>query len=150
MTEINIKKITYSKEVGEEGNKISAQATTLTTKYGYNNQDVEKKVFLLLKDNIQAGYVLPEEMTSYKINKIEKKNDLLKLNVSVVGKSIKNISKNEIIQLSKGSNVKNVGTVLKTKFNIQGVNIKNSDPLPVLNTILPFFPNNISVSISSL
>ena len=150
LTDTKINKISFSKEVGEEGDKISAKATTLTTKYGYSNQNINKKVFLLAKNNVQSGYVLTEEMISYKINKVEKKNDLLKLNISAVGKSIKNVSKKEIIQSVKGADVKKIETILKTKYDIQGLTIKLANPLPLLNGILPFFSNNINVNVSSL
>lgn len=150
LTDINIEKISFSKEVGEEGDKINAKATTLTTKYGYDNQNINKKVFLLVKNDVQPGYVLTEEMVSYKINKIEKKNNLLGLNISVVGKSVKDVSEKEIVQLIKGSDVKKVETILKARYNVQGFNIKLANPLPLLNNLLPFFPNNINVNISSL
>ena len=150
LTDINIEKISFSKEVGEEGDKINAKATTLTTKYGYDNQNIGKKVFLLIKNSIQPGYILTEEMVSYKINKIEKKNNLFKLNINAVGKSVKDVSKKEIIQSVRGSDVKRIETILKTKYNIQGFDIKPTNPLPLLNNILPFFFNNINISISSL
>ncbi len=150
LTDINIDKISFSKEVGEEGDKINAKATTLTTKYEYDNQNINKKVFLLVKNSVQPGYILSEEMVSYKINKIEKKNSILKLNINAVGKSVKDVSKKEIVQLIKGSDVKKVETILKTKYNIQGFNIKLANPLPLLKNILPFFSNNINVNISSL
>jgi len=150
LTDINIEKISFSKEVGEEGDKISAKATTLTTKYGYDNQNIDKKVFLLIKNSIQPGYILTEEMASYKINKIEKKNNILKLNINAIGKSVKDVSKKEIVQLIKGSDVKKIETILKTKYHTQGFDIKFTNSLPLFKNILPFFSNNINVNISSL
>jgi len=150
LTDVSIKNISFSKEVGEEGDKISANATTLTTNYGYDNQTIIKKVFPLVKNDVQPGYLLMEEMVSFKINKIEKINSLLKLNINAVGKSIKDVSKKEIIQLIMGSSVNKIEAILKAKYDIQGYNIKLTEPLPLLNNVLPFFPNNINVNISSI
>ena len=150
LTDTSIDKISFSKEVGEEGDKISAKATILTTKYGYNSQNINKKIYILIKKSVKPGYVLSEEMVSSKIIKVEKKNNILELNINVVGKSVKDVLKNEVIQLIRGSDSKKIEKILKTKYNIQGFDIKLTNPLPLFNNVLPFFSKNIIVNISSL
>lgn len=150
LSEIKLRDLQFSKEVGEEGSEVSLKATADTV-YFYLKKDILlNRLMSELKPEVRNGFSLEKDKIHYKTNSTERENSNIALNLSVNAKALKQVTKEEIIGKVLGKNKSAVGSVLKKDYQAEGFEVTIKNPLPVLNTFLPFIKNNIQVVISSL
>lgn len=150
ISEVVLSKIVFSKEVGEEGSKLTLQATADTTQYLYDKDSFINKVIVLFKPDVRENYNIEKGNISYTVNKIVKEDDLLTIDAEVKAKAVINISTDGIKKSVLGKNQSKVGEILKNEYKIGGYNLNIDEPLPFLNKFLPFFLKNIILESSSL
>lgn len=150
LSTIEMRDLTYSKEVGEEASSVTLQGTADTI-YFYLKKDMLLKYLMgkLLPD-VKNGFTLEKGRIHYTIDSANKKDDTVTLNLSTNSKAIKQVSKDEIVNNILGKNRSSVESVLKKQFQAEGFDLSIKEPLPFLNTMLPLLKNNIRVVISSL
>ena len=150
LSSIELRDLNFSKEVGEEASEVSLRATADTI-YSYFKKDalltdLMKELQPLVKD----GYLLEKEKIRYTIDSVEKENSDVVLHLSVNGKAMKRVDAKQITDSLVGKNKSSVESILKKQYQAQGFELVIKEPVPLLNTILPFIKNNIRIVISSL
>ncbi|HEX7543090.1 MAG TPA: hypothetical protein VF385_03340, partial [Patescibacteria group bacterium] len=150
LSEVNLNKIIFSKEVGEESNKLTLQAIVDTTQYLYNKKSFTDKVSAQLEPEVKSDYQLEKENISYAINKIYKEDKFLTIDAKIKAKAVIKISTEEIKKNLLGKNESKIGEILKSQYKIDGYNLSINEPLPIFKNYLPFFLKNIILKNSSL
>lgn len=150
LSETDFTKTVFSKEVGEEGSKLSLQATVSTTQYLYDKKLFVDKVLDLLKTEVKSGYSLEKENVSYTASKISKDEDFLTVEAKIKAKAVIKTSSDEIKKSLLGKNQSDVKEILKSRYKIVGYNLDIDEPLPIFKNYLPFFLKNIILKNSSL
>lgn len=150
LSETTISDSKYSKEIGEEGDKLSVNAKTKTTYYLYDKDLLTKYLLDKLKNKVNKGFFINNNNLFYKINQAKINKNKLDLKIFVKAKATPKIDKNKIIKKVLGKNQNNLETILKSNFDIQGYNIVIYQPLFGVKNYLPFFNKNINLNISSL
>ncbi len=150
LSAIELRDLTYSKEVGEEANMVTLQGTANTIYFYLKKGVLLQYVMKQLSPEIKNGFILEKDKIQYSIDSAEKKNNNIVLMISVKGKTIKKVSKDEIVKKILGKNRSSVESVLKKQYQAEGFDLTIKEPLPILNSMLPFLKNNIRVVISSL
>lgn len=139
----------YSLEIGEEADSVSLKAKIESTYFAYDKDELLNLLYKELISEFDNNYQLSKDNIFYKIDNL-KKDDKLKINLSVKAKAIKKIDEKQIIKKIKGKKQKDLEMILKNNFQINGFEIINKDSLPIINEFLPFFEKNIDLKISSL
>lgn len=138
----------YSKEVGEESEKISVEAKTSTTYYAYDR----KKLTNLLKEELEKdakkGFIINPNNLFYKIEKVVINKDNLDLKIIAKTKALPVIDDSELLKKISGKNQDKLKEILKNEFGVIAYDIVISDPLRILKNFIPFFKKNITLSIS--
>ena len=150
ISETELTKTIFSKEVGEESSKLSLQAAVSTTQYLYNKKLFTDKIILLLKPQIKSDYSLEKENVSYVVNKISKDDKSLTVDAKINAKAVIKISTEEIKKSLLGKNQSEVKEILKSQYKIEGYNITINEPIPIFKNYLPLFLKNIELRNSSL
>lgn len=150
ISEVILSKIVFSKEVGEEGSKLTLQATADTTQYLYDKDSFINKVIVLFKPEIKENYTIEKGNISYNVNKIVKEDESLTIDARVKVKAVIKISTEGIKKSVLGKNQSRVKEILKNEYKIDGYNLDIDEPLSPLKNFLPFFLKNIILEGSSL
>jgi len=150
LSKIELRDLKFSKEIGEEATTVTLQATADTSYFYLNKDDFVTYLFSLVSPDVKQGFSLDKSKIHYSIDSAEKKNNNVTLQVSVDAKSIKQVPKDEILKNIVGKSKQSVESLLKKQYQAEGFELSIKEPLPLLNTILPFIKGNINVVISSL
>lgn len=140
----------FSKEVGEEGDKVTLTAKTKTTYYVYNKSLLSDLLLKELKAEIKSGYLVEKKNLAYRITESEINKKKIDLKIDVTAKAIPEVNQNEITKKVVGKNQAQLETILKSNFKIEGYDIVIDEPISPLKKYLPIFYKNISLNISSL
>jgi len=149
-SQVKLYKPSFSKEVGEEGDKLSLKTNVLITFYAYDKKIVLETISKELTPQVKTGFKLEKENINYSNKKVVIKGEHFEITTSVKAKIIKEVKKEEIIKSVLGKNKNSLSKLLKEKFSIQGYDLKISEPLPVIKNYLPIFNKNIFIKLSSL
>jgi len=150
LSETSIIDSKYSKEIGEEGDRLSLTAKTETTFYAYDKNLLVSFLLKELEKEVRGVFVVKKDHLSYKINQAEKDKKNIDLKIFAKAKATPELDENEVIKKILGRNQNNLETILKSDFKVHGYNFVINNPLPILNNYLPFFKKNIILNISSL
>lgn len=150
LTETKVLKSVFSKEVGEEAEKVEIRASLGATYYIYNKGKLDKEVIAQLKPLVKGDLEINTEQLNYKINNVDKNDGVLAFDVDIKTKATKKISKEDILKSVTGKSEGKVNSLLQTNFKVQAYKLYNSQPIPFLKKLLPFFKKNINLKISTL
>ncbi len=150
LSDIELRDLNFSREIGEEANEVSLRATADTVYYYFKKDTLFTTLMSQLQPLVKEGYLLEKDKIRYSIDSVEKKNNDVTLHLSANGKAMKRVDTNEILNSLVGKNKNSVESTLKKKYQAQGFELTIKEPVPILNNILPFIKNNIRVVISSL
>lgn len=149
LTQVIISDLKYSKEIGEESDDISLNATTKTVYYFYNKDELVNILTRELSRNLDSGFALDKSKLNYSIGDIDNKNEQIELVYKVVGKALKEISTQKLTLALLLKDDRKLEEILKKDFSADGFTLKNDQPLPILKHTMPLFPKNISLQITS-
>ncbi len=144
LTEFSLKEINFSKEVGEEGEKIDITAKIGSTYYFYQNTQLINLIKKSLKEKTPRDYWIPDDKINYQLKKITKNENKINVMVSVKAKILKII--NKII----GKNKDSIEKILKDDFQTAGFEINIKPEFLFFKNRLPLFKKNIELRINSL
>jgi len=150
LTENELIKIKYSKEIGEEAEKVSISGEMQSIVYYYDNNKLLDHLFDELKDEIKSGYKLKKEEIAYKIDDADKNNnnDKIDLEISVKAKSIKDVKEEDIVNKITGKKTNVVKNILKQDFKAEDYELHDREYLFLFKKFMPFFAQNIQLNIS--
>ena len=137
-SKVDFSKTDFSKELGEESNKLSLKATVSSTHFLYDKNSFNDKALVLLKSEVKKEYQLEKENISYTINNIDKKNNKLIMDAKIKAKAVIKVSGTEIKRAVLGKNQSKLKEILKSQYKIDGYNLTIKEPLPLLKNYLPF------------
>lgn len=140
----------YSKEIGEEGDRLSLNAKVKKNYYLYDRDLLIKYLLEKINSQLKKGFFINRSNFSYKINQANINKNKVNLEIIVKAKATPKIDENKVIKKILGKNQNKLETILKSDFEIQGYNIVIHQPLPGFKSYLPFFNKNINLTISSL
>jgi len=149
-SQVKLDQPSFSKELGEEGDKLSLKTNVLTTFYAYAKNSILAGISKELTPEVKNGFNLEKQGISYNNKKVIIKDNRFEITTSVKAKITKQIKKEEIVKLVLGRNKNNLSELLKEKFNIEGYDLKIIEPLPMIKDYLPVFNKNIFIKLSSL
>lgn len=150
LSKIQLRDLRFSKELGEEASDLTLQATADTVYFYFNKGHFFTYLTALLSPEVKNGFSLEKENIQYVIDSAAKKNNAISIHMSLTAKSLKKVSKDDIVKNILGKNNNSIELILKKKYQAKGFELSIQEPLPVLNTLMPVIPNNIRVVISSL
>jgi len=150
LSKIDIVDANYSKEVGEEGDKISLKAKIKITYYAYDKNLLIDSIIKDLKQDVKQGFVVKSNRLSYKIIDAEIDKDKINIDINAKAKAVVKFDQEKIIKNILGKNKNKLETILKSDFKVHGYKFFIDNPLPILDNYLPFFEKNIIFNISDL
>ncbi len=150
LSEITLTDPKFSKEVGEEGDKLTLNATVETNYYAYNRNSLLEKIIKEISQEVKPEFIVRKENVNFVIKDVEKTDDNLQLDLDVKAKAVKKFSQEEAVKKIMGKHKASLETILKSDFKVQGYNVVIEDPIPLLKNFLPFFKQNLFIKISSL
>lgn len=150
LSNIELRDLNFSKEVGEEASEVSLRATADTVYFFYKKDALLTALMKELQPFVKEGYLLEKDKIHYTIDSVEKKGNNVVLRLSTNGKTMKRVATNEIAGALLGKNRNSVESILKKQYKVQGFELTIKGSVPILNTVLPFIKKNIHIVISSL
>lgn len=151
LSEASIQDKAYSKEVGEEAESLTIHAKGKITVYKYNDTTLKDYIVKEFKTTIPKDYDLHPTNVSYTISNAVKKDDgTIAFTLRVQAKLVPKYDDMEIKGFVTGRTENSLNTILKDRLHAKGFKMEVDTPLPFLKSRLPFFKQNIRVSIDSL
>jgi len=150
LTEVEITEKKYSKEIGEEADKLTLKAKVNTSYYLYNQNQLKESLIKDIEKDLDSDFSVDKDKISFKIKKVSQEGKQIKLDLDIKGKAIKKIDKEKIYQKILFKNKNNLEKILKDNFQVSGFSLNIDQPLPLLKNFLPLFKKNIFVEFSSL
>lgn len=148
LTENELIKVKYSKEIGEEAEKISISGEMQSIVYYYDNNKLLDYLHNGLKDEIISGYKLKKDQTSYEIDDADKDDDRIDLEISVKAKTVKDVKEQEIVNTIVGKKINVVENILKQDFEAEDYELHDKQYFFLFKKFMPFFSKNIQLTIS--
>lgn len=150
LTETSIIESKFDKELGEESESLNLQAKVKTTYYTYSEKDLIAIVEKELTGILERGYVLEKQRISNSIKNADMKDTKITLRINSSAKSLKDISKEEILKQTKGKSRDSIKELLENNFKVGGFELEIEPKLPILRDTMPLFEKNINIKFSSL
>jgi hypothetical protein len=146
LTEINLLKEQYSKEIGEEAETLELKANGEKNYYFYDINQLKDRLLSILKKETPKELVIEKNQISAELIGVEKKDNQINLkfktNVLLIKKIDIDSLKKQMIFVSK----KQMADVLKDKFQINRYDFKLNSGLLFFERT-PIFPKNIEIII---
>lgn len=149
LTSIDLTRLKYSKEVGEEASNVTLTATAATTKYLYDNEEMIDYILSNFKKDLQSGLILDPKKVNYVIEKAALKTDKIILEVRADVRALKDVSEDKMLTAVLGRDDRRVQESLKKDFKVVGFEFKNKEPIFIFSHLFPFFKKNITLKITS-
>lgn len=150
LTEVRLINEQFSKEIGEEANRLTLTSTVKLGQYFYNVSKMQGLLLSQISGDVQSGYQLEANNLQFIINKADKKGDELKLTIAIDAKATKNIPKKELMATIVFKNRGSLDKSLKEKYNVAAYKLNISNPIPFLRNWTPIFQKNINLEINYL
>jgi len=149
LTQVNLTNLKYSKETGEEGDTVSLQAKADTKYYSMKDNDLREFILKELKQTVNLNYDIDKARIIYSLDKLELNNDKITMSFKARTKTIKNIAKEELKNDIYTKDRNEAENIIKSKYQMDQINITIQDPLVIFKNRLPFFKGNISLDVLS-
>lgn len=150
LTQVNLEEEKFSQEIGKESDNVSLSAKIKTIFYFYNRTKLNKKIVSELKKNLKPGFRIDEKSLSYRIVDSAVKKNLLKIDLQINAKAIKEFDQDSIMNKIIGQTPSKLEKILKSEVEIQAYDVSIKEPFLFLKNHLPFFKKNITLKVSSL
>jgi hypothetical protein len=150
LTEIELVKEDYSKEVAEEAKTLDAKVTAEVTYYLYDEATVKKALVEALADKIPDNYELTPDKVTFTVSSSEKTDDGINLTLEAKGEPSYKIDQGKIIGLIKGKSTGSVEKILKENTDTKGFSMDVASPIPFFKFFTPFFDKNYKITTEPL
>ncbi len=148
VSQTQLSKLDYSKEIGEEANNLELKAEARISYFYYKNKDILSVFKKDLEKNIQEGLSIEEENIKYEIPKVDQEKEKYILEAAVKAKATPTMDKQILLKEIRGKRAKNIENSIKKKTKALGLEYEIGHPLPFMRGWLPFFAKNIQLKVS--
>ena len=146
LTEVDIVKEDYSKDVSEEAKTLNASVTAEVTYYLYDDDKVKAALVLKMKDKVPDNYDLNAENINFNVKSAEKNDAGINVTLAVTAQPFYKIDTKKILPRIKGISTNNVEKIIKEVTDAKGFSINVVSPIPFFKFITPFFDKNFNIS----
>ncbi|OGK38819.1 hypothetical protein A3F34_00530 [Candidatus Roizmanbacteria bacterium RIFCSPHIGHO2_12_FULL_44_10] len=152
LSEVTITDKTYSAEVVEQAESLSLEVSANVIFYSYAEEPLLDGIVEKLRDEIPEKYSLSKDNITYQIISGEKsdKNNSAELTVKATARPVLLVDKSSLVKSVKGKPLKSIKPIIRDEFNAAGYRVAFNSPLPLINSFLPFFTNNITLKVAPL
>lgn len=146
LSKVSVADATYSKELGEEADKVGIEASSEIEYYTINKNNLVDKLKEELKSEETSDYSLEEKSITYVIEDVENEDEEATLTVNTKANLYKKIQPDSIKNKATLKPIASMTELLKDQFPVEKVEVENaSSTLPFLNSWSPLFTKNIQV-----
>lgn len=151
LTSIDKTKETYSKEIAEEATSIDADVTADVTFYSFDEAVVKSKIAEEFNGEAPDGYTIEAEGVEYSITSAEKDEDTGDINIIVEATAYPTlkIDTQKLMTDIKGKTLESAEEVAIKDYSIESFQARVTAPLSILETRIPFFSKNITITLKS-
>ncbi len=149
LTKTTLADATYSKEVGEEAEKVGIQASSEMEYYTVSKSGIIKKLQEMISKKDSNGYKLHESSIDFSIEDIENNDNEVTLSLNTTADLFKDIDKESVIESVRFKQFSQISNILTGKFEIEEVEVKEVfPPIPFISGWIPLFAKNVTVTTS--
>lgn len=138
---------TYSKEIGEEADKLSLKIKAKVTGFFFSPEKLKEYLAERLKDK-KGEYQILADNISYQIEEFSPEKETIQLKTTAF--LLPKISLEKMKKRVKGKDLKKLNEIIKQEFKADGYEVEIDAKLPFLKNFMPFFEKNISLKVKSL
>ncbi|KXK11737.1 MAG: hypothetical protein UZ22_OP11002000298 [Microgenomates bacterium OLB23] len=146
LTEIELTKEDYSKEVAEEAKTLDAKVTAEVTFYLYNDAVVKSALIKDLAEKVPDQYELKPEHVSFTIANSEITDDGVSISLNAKGKPSYKVDQKELVARIKAKPTKSVEQIIKSNARTSGYSLEVNSPIPFFKFFTPLFDRNYTVT----
>jgi hypothetical protein len=149
LTKTTVADANYSKEVGEEAQKIAIEASSEMEYYTVSKAGITKELQGKIGKKDANGYKLSPESIRFSIEDIDNETEEVTLSLNTTADLFKEIDKSSIVEAVKFKQFSDISNILTGKFEIEDATVKNVFPsIPFISGWVPLFAKNITVTTS--
>lgn len=150
LTVVKLNTIDYSKEISEEADSVDATASTETTYYTVQKQQMQKQLTEELRTDAPAGFQLDPQKVTFTVEtaKMTASSSEAELTIEAQAVAVKQAQPDAIVEQISGKFVSDLDGILTKSFDAKDFEMKEVNP-PFVTLWTPLFKKNITVSISS-
>jgi hypothetical protein len=149
LSEVTLSETTYSKELGEEAEKVKLNASAAVEYFTLDRELLEAEITSELKKDDDSGYLLDSKTLAFEIKdaEIDKKEAIIGLNAKA--SLYKKVDITDIKKELRFASSDEIAQKLKDSYNAEDATIDKNTALPFLNSWLPLFSRNITIITAS-
>lgn len=146
LSEVTVSEATYSKELGEEADKVAIEATSEIEYYTVNKKSMQEALKKELSDEQSQDYTLEDKSITFTIEDVESEKDEAVLTVNTKANLFKKIDVEQIKEVVPLKPIVSMTELLKDRFPVEKIEIENkSTTVPFLSAWSPLFKKNIEI-----
>lgn len=150
LTEVELTKEDYSKELAEEAKTLDAKVTAEVSYYLYDDEVVKEALLAKLADQIPENYLLKPEDITFTVTSSEKTDDGVNLSLEIKGEPSYKVDEKATIALIKGKTIGSVEKKLKENVDSKGYSVEVISPIPFFKFFTPLFDKNYKITTEPL
>lgn len=139
----------YSKELGEEGDNVSLNATVVTSYYYFDNSAFNTTLKREAEKDIPTGYMVEDKNFAYEVKDVEQEGEDITFTLRLKAKATKKLDMQALKSSLRFKQVQQTEQLLKNEFGAETVSVDVSPSMPIISAMLPFFDANILLRIES-
>ncbi len=148
-TQVKKSRLTYSREVGEEADQLSATATSTVTVY-YLNHDQKSQMLTALLSS-EPGFneiILNPDNFELSLSSVTQSSGIVSGTLSIKGTSLPKFDQSDVVKLLSGKNIKTAQNLIKTNYpRVYNFEIETNFRFLRAVNPLPFLHSNITVEV---
>ena len=149
LTKTTVADANYSKEVGEEAQKVAIEASSEMEYYTVSKAGITKELQAKIGKKDANGYKLHDESIKFSIEDIDSDTDEVTLSLNTTADLFKEINKESIIEAVKFKQFSDLSNILTGKFEIEDAQVKEVfPPIPFISGWVPLFAKNVTITTS--
>ncbi len=149
LTAVELRNVTSSKEVGEEGNQVELKAVAERIYFYIEKNDLKSIIRQLAQSAVPSGYSVSSDGINYEFKKYTRDLGQYDFSIFTTVTALKTIDTKSVPKLVAGQSRSNAVLSLKNKVPVSGVTIDIQPNILFLRERLPFLQKNITITVEN-
>jgi hypothetical protein len=149
LSDVVLSETTYSKELGEEADKVSLKASAEIEYYTVNRELLEDTLSAKLKSEDDEGYLLDSKTLSFEVSDAEMDTKQVTLLLDAKANLYRKVNIADIKKAVRFSATESISEKLEDAYNAKSAKVDKNTSIPFLSNWLPLFSKNITIITSS-